>query len=129
MPARLRGSTIGGIDLAISSYSKHKDDAFSAILCLRNRENQLLASAVNGEPPTITDLYTDPAFTKNYPMAEAIRSSLLSASVRPKTPAYQNVSIDISHAVSPPKNIKPVATANSIKNGIADALNDKGVIP
>jgi multiple sugar transport system substrate-binding protein len=121
--------TIGGIDLAVSSYSRHKDDAASAILCLRNRDNQLLASAVNGEPPTITDLYTDPAFIKNYPMAAAIQASLLTASVRPKTPAYQNVSIDISHAVSPPKNIKPVATANSIKNGIADALNDKGVIP
>lgn len=38
---------VGGIDLAVSSYSKHKDQAFDAILCLRNRANQL-RNAING---------------------------------------------------------------------------------
>src|SRR6266542_2414959 len=31
---------VGGIDLAVSSYSRHKQQAFDAIMCLRNRPNQ-----------------------------------------------------------------------------------------
>src|SRR5258707_12183568 len=57
VPAKV---TIGGIDLAASAYSQHKDLAFQAALCLRNRENQLLGANVGGVPPTIASLYNDP---------------------------------------------------------------------
>jgi multiple sugar transport system substrate-binding protein len=40
-PAR---PTTGGIDLAVSAYSRYPDLAFEAALCLRNRENQLTAA-------------------------------------------------------------------------------------
>ena len=121
--------TIGGIDLAVSHYSAHPDLAQQAILCLRNRANQSLAAIKGGLPPTLMSLYTDPAFIKAYPYAAAIRASLLSASVRPKTPAYQNVSIVISHAVSPSSSISPAATLRQINGGIVNALADKGLIP
>jgi multiple sugar transport system substrate-binding protein len=74
-------------------------------------------------------LYDDPKFVKAYPFAAAIKQSLLSASVRPKTPAYQNISIVISHAVSPPANINPASTLKQIEGGINDALVSKGLIP
>jgi multiple sugar transport system substrate-binding protein len=121
--------TIGGIDLAVSRYSAHPALARQAILCLRDRANQSLAAIKGGLPPTLMSLYTDPSFIKAYPFAAAIKASLLSASVRPKTPAYQNVSIVISHAVSPPGGINPPATLQQITGGIQNALADRGLIP
>ena len=126
MPSRV---TIGGIDLAVSRFSPHPDLARQAILCLRNRENQFLAATKGGLPPTLMSLYDDPAFIKAYPFAAAIKQSLLTASVRPKTPAYQNISIVISHAVSPPNAIDPPVTLGKIKGGIENALADRGLIP
>ena len=121
--------TIGGIDLAVSSYSTHPDLARQAILCLRDRSNQILAATKGGLPPTLVSLYDDPSFIKAYPFAAAIKTALLSASVRPKTPYYQNISILISHAVSPPAGIDPPATLKQIQGGIADALAGRGLVP
>jgi multiple sugar transport system substrate-binding protein len=121
--------TIGGIDLAVSSYSTHPELARQAILCLRDRSNQILAATKGGLPPTLMSLYDDPAFIKAYPFAAAIKASLLSASVRPKTPYYQNVSIVISHAVSSPTGINPTGTLGQITGGINNALADKGLVP
>ena len=126
VPAKV---TIGGIDLAVSAYSTHPDLARQAILCLRDRPNQILAAVKGGLPPTLMSLYTDPSFVKAYPFAAAIKQALLSASVRPKTPFYQNVSIVISHAVSPPIGINPTATLGQISGGINNALTGKGLVP
>jgi multiple sugar transport system substrate-binding protein len=123
--------TIGGIDLAISKYSKHPTEAFKAALCLRNRDNQLVAAIKGGLPPTLEDLYLHPTpdFVKNYPMYKSIYQSLKTASVRPKTPAYQSVSIVISHALSPPGGQNPQSVVNSMDGQIKDALASKGLIP
>jgi multiple sugar transport system substrate-binding protein len=121
--------TIGGIDLAVSRYSPHAALARQAILCIRNKPHQFIAATKGGLPPTLMSLYDDPKFVKAYPFAAAIKQALLSASVRPKTPAYQNISIVISHAVSPPGSINPSSTLTQIKGGIVNALADKGLIP
>ncbi|MBV9381376.1 MAG: extracellular solute-binding protein, partial [Streptosporangiaceae bacterium] len=121
--------TIGGIDLAVSRYSAHPALAGQAILCLRDRANQSLAAIKGGLPPTLMSLYNDPSFIKAYPFAAAIKTALLSASVRPKTPYYQNVSIVISHAVSPSASINPGSTLGQITGGINNALADKGLVP
>jgi trehalose/maltose transport system substrate-binding protein len=121
--------TIGGIDLAVSAFSTHPDLARQAILCLRDRPNQILAATKGGLPPTLMSLYTDPSFIKAYPFAADIKQALLTASVRPKTPYYQNVSIVISHAVSPPASINPSSTLTQIQGGIENALADKGLVP
>lgn len=126
MPSRV---TIGGIDLAISKYSNHPEMAFRAALCLRNPKNQTLAAVEGGLPPTLVRLYHEPAFQKAYPAHAEILHSLLTASVRPKTPAYQNVSIVISHNVSPASSINPPSTLDTIRSQIADALASRGLIP
>ncbi|MGP3923614.1 ABC transporter substrate-binding protein [Streptomyces sp. 8N616] len=121
--------TIGGIDLAVSAHSRHPDLAFEAALCLRNRENQLTAALEGGLPPTLRALYTDPALVKDYPFAADVLGALETASVRPKTPAYQNVSIVISHTLSPPSEIRPASAVAEIRGQINDALQSKGLIP
>jgi multiple sugar transport system substrate-binding protein len=121
--------TIGGIDLAVSKYSPHPDLAFQAALCLRDKQNQLAAAVEGGLPPTLESLYSDPVMFPAYPFHADILTSLQTASVRPKTPAYQNVSIVISHNVSPPSGINPTGTAQSMVGQINDALASKGLIP
>jgi multiple sugar transport system substrate-binding protein len=121
--------TIGGIDLAISKYSTHPSLAFQAALCLRDRANQLIAATLGGLPPTITSLYSDPKLFSAYPFHADILKALETASVRPKTPAYQNLSIVISHLVSPPAAINPPATEQSMISQFKNALQSKGLIP
>ena len=125
-PARV---TIGGIDLAISKYSPHPQQAFEAALCLRDKQNQLLAATEGGLPPTLESLYSDPAMFPDYPFHADILTALQNASVRPKTPAYQNISIVISHLVSPPASINPVPTEQTMRTQINEALLSEGLIP
>ena len=125
-PARV---TIGGTDIAISKYSPHPDLAFQAALCLRDKQNQLNAAIKGGLPPTLESLYHDPAMFPAYPFHADILTALQTASVRPKTPAYQNISIVISHLVSPPAGIDPVSTEQTMKGQINEALQSKGLIP
>src|SRR5579872_4759438 len=126
VPAKV---TIGGIDLAVSAYSTHQTLAFQAALCLRDAQNQLIGATVGGVPPTIASLYTNPALFPNYPMHAAILASLANASVRPQTPFYQVVSIDISHLISPPSGISPTGTEQSLVGQINNALASKGLVP
>ena len=125
-PARV---TIGGTDLAVSSYSQHASLAFQAALCLRDKASQLISATVGGLPPTLASLYSDPAMFADYPFHADILQALQNASVRPKTAAYQIVSIDISHLVSPPTAINPVSTESSMVGEIGNALQEKGLIP
>src|SRR5689334_6378201 len=129
IPGQPAKVTIGGIDLAVSAFSTHKALAFQAALCLRDRQNQIIGANVGGVPPTIESLYNDPALAKNYPFHADILKALQNASVRPKTPVYQVVSIDISHLISPASSISPQSTLNSMKSQINQGLQSKGLVP
>ena len=126
VPAKV---TIGGVDLAVSAYSQHKALAFQAAMCLRDAQNQLIGATVGGVPPTIASLYSNPKLYPDYPFHADILQALEHASVRPKSPVYQVVSIDISHLISPPASINPTGTAKSMANQINDALQSKGLVP
>ena len=122
-PARV---TVGGIDLAVSAYSPHPQLAFQAALCLRNRQNQLNAAIQGGLPPTLESLGHDPKLFPDYPFHADILKALKTGSVRPKTPAYQAVSTDISHLVSPPAAINPTATEQQMVSKITSTLQSNG---
>jgi multiple sugar transport system substrate-binding protein len=126
VPAKV---TIGGVDLAVSAYSQHKDLAFQAALCLRDKQNQIIGANVGGVPPTITSLYNDPALFADYPFHADILTALENGSVRPKTPLYQVVSIDLSHQISPASSISPQGTEQSMVGQINNALASKGLVP
>jgi multiple sugar transport system substrate-binding protein len=126
VPAKV---TIGGIDLAVSAYSQHQSLAFQAALCLRDAQNQLIGANVGGVPPTIASLYNNPALFANYPFHADILQALENASVRPKSPVYQVVSIDISHLISPASGINAAGTVSSMVSQINNALQSKGLVP
>ncbi|MBB5956158.1 multiple sugar transport system substrate-binding protein [Saccharothrix tamanrassetensis] len=121
--------TVGGLNYAVSSFTTHSEQSFDAVSCLRSAESQKFAAINDGVPPTIESVYDDPEMAKPYPMKEAILETLKNASVRPRTPAYQNVSTVISTILSPPANIDPRATADRLREELQDALDSKGVLP
>ncbi|SFQ18814.1 multiple sugar transport system substrate-binding protein [Amycolatopsis arida] len=137
-------STIGGYNLAVSSHSRHKEQAFEAALCLRSPENQKFSALVSGVPPTVETVYDDPTpldpsqpadpadnptMATKYPMKDAIRAALAEAAVRPETPAYQTLSTITAHVLSPPSAIDPPATAERLREEMGEALESKGIIP
>lgn len=125
-PARV---TIGGINLGVSATSRHSTEAFQAVLCLRNRDNQLSNAVGVERPPTLVALYGDPVFQKRYPSWRAIRDSLDSASVRPKTPAYASISIVIADLLNPPRKIKPNIVVGQLADRITKAVTPQGLVP
>jgi multiple sugar transport system substrate-binding protein len=125
-PARV---TIGGIDYAVSSTSQHPQLAFQAALCLRNAENQLNAAIKGGLPPTLASVYNNPKMQSAYPFRHLILAQVNNGAVRPKTPLYQVVSVQISHLISPPASIVPLSTEQSLRTGINNALQGKGLTP
>jgi ABC-type glycerol-3-phosphate transport system substrate-binding protein len=126
MPAKV---TIGGIDLAVSSYSPHPTLAQQAVLCLRNADNQLAAAVKGGLPPTLASVYSNPKMQGPYPFRKLILQQVNNGAVRPKTPLYQVVSVSISHQVSPPSSINPVSTEQNMRTQINNALTGKGLTP
>ncbi|MFG2061053.1 ABC transporter substrate-binding protein [Micromonospora sp. NPDC048871] len=125
-PARV---TIGGVNLAVSRYSRHPEESFEAAKCLRNAENQKFSAINDGVPPTIESVYDDPEMDEAYPMKETILEQLRDPAVRPLTPAYQSISTVTSAILSPPAAIDPQSTAKELRAAIADALESKGVLP
>ena len=121
--------TIGGIDLAVSSYSAHPTLAQQAVLCLRNADNQLIAAVKGGLPPTLASVYSNPKMQGPYPFRQLILQQVNNGSVRPKTPLYQVVSVAINHLVSPPGSISPVSTEQNMRTQINNALQGKGLAP
>jgi multiple sugar transport system substrate-binding protein len=120
---------VGGIDLAVSAYSRFKQQAFDAIMCLRNRDNQLRNAVKGGLPPTLASLYKDTRLIDGgYPFAAEILNSLQRGGVRPKTPAYQSVSIAISTTLHPPSTAGP-GKLNQLRGQLQDAIESKGLIP
>jgi multiple sugar transport system substrate-binding protein len=120
---------VGGIDVAVSAFSTHKQRAFDAIQCLRDRANQLRNAVKGGLPPTLASLYRDPRLIKGgYPFAAEILDSLQRGRVRPKTPAYQSVSVAISTSLYPPSSAGP-GKLPQLRSQLQDAIESKGLIP
>ena len=99
--------TIGGLNLAVSKTTRHKAEAYEAIRCLRDANNEKYISLEGGVPAVRTSLYADPQFQAKYPMYEIIRRQLTNAAVRLATPAYQAVSTRIAATLDPDHPDRP----------------------
>jgi len=123
-------ATLGGMNYAISTYSKNPDLAFEAAMCLRSPERQLAgALSAAGNVPVIKSVYDQPKFEKAYPMKADILAEMKTAVPRPVTPLYQNISTIVSTTLSPPSAISPDGTATELEDKIQQAIDGKGILP
>ena len=123
------GTTLGGMNYAVSSYSRHPDEAFDAAMCMRSPENQLKHAQDAGNPPTNRSVYDRPEFQEAYPMYEELLVQLGNAVPRPISPVYQNISTVLSSTLSPPAAIDPQASADQLRTAIQNAIEGKGILP
>jgi multiple sugar transport system substrate-binding protein len=118
---------IGGFNWGVGSNTNHPREAFEAAACMRNEENQREMALKGGLPPTLESLYDDPAFQKDYPFADAIRTSLETAAVRPRTPVYSDVAQVIFTVLHPPAVVRPEQT-EALRARIEEALKGEALL-
>jgi multiple sugar transport system substrate-binding protein len=128
-PGRPAKVTIGGLNLAVASTTRHRAEAFEAVRCLRSLQSQKYVSIAGGLPAVRTSLYSDPQFQTKYPMYTVIRQQLTDAAVRPATPVYQAVAIRLASVLSPITEIDPDRTADELTSQVQKAIDGKGLLP
>ncbi len=126
---RLSRVTLGGMNYAVSSFSRHPEETFEAALCLRSPEHQSAAALAGGDPPVARSLYEDPEFQQGYPTYDVLLDSLATAVPRPVTPLYQNLSSVVASAISPPASIRPEQTAAELAEAIQRVMDGRGILP
>jgi multiple sugar transport system substrate-binding protein len=121
--------TLGGMNYAISTYSKHPNEAFEAGMCMRNEKNALSAAIDAGDVPALATVFDEPEFVKAYPMKDVLLTELKNAVPRPVSPVYQNISTVLSTSLSPPASINPQSAADQLHSSIQAAIEGKGILP
>ncbi|MDX6604088.1 MAG: trehalose/maltose transport system substrate-binding protein [Solirubrobacterales bacterium] len=123
---------LGGFNLAVSSYSEHKKEAFEAAKCLAGEKSQLTAVELDGLPPSRSDLYEGKVVQKAYPgFAGLVKEMIEAAGPRPATPAYQDVSSALQRTLHPPEKINPEDTEGiyeELKSNLEAAVKREGLL-
>jgi multiple sugar transport system substrate-binding protein len=122
---------IGGFNIGVSAYSEHPEEAFDAAACITSPMGQLLATELDGLPPSNQTLYTNQIVTEAYPgFAELVKQSIDDAATRPLTPAYTDLSLAIQRTLHPPSKIDPDDVGSiydELKSNAEDAVKREGL--
>ncbi|TSD99307.1 ABC transporter substrate-binding protein [Skermania sp. ID1734] len=115
-------STLGGYNVGINVYSKHKATAMDFLRFITGEQAQRII-ADGALPPTMGSLYDDPALDAKMPYLPTLKESIEHAVPRPVTPFYPAVSKAIQdNAYAALKGDKSVDQAISdMQQGIASA--------
>ncbi len=109
--ARLESAPpLGGINLAIGSFTDHPDEALAALRCLLTVEAGTQYMLESGNPAARAAVYDDPAVREAFPMADLIRDSIAAAAPRPLTPYYGDVSQSVQRSWHPARDVDPQRT-------------------
>jgi multiple sugar transport system substrate-binding protein len=66
--------------------------------------------------------------TKALGFADVLLETIRHASVRPVTPAYNDVSLVIQRTLHPPGSVQPVKTEKALRDNLAKALRSGGLL-
>jgi multiple sugar transport system substrate-binding protein len=88
-------SSLGGIDLGVSAFSKNKKTAKDFVTWMQSESSQKILVSVMNQASVLQSLYTDPELVKVSPYLPTLKTALLNAAPRPKTPNYNAVSLAI----------------------------------
>jgi multiple sugar transport system substrate-binding protein len=128
VPGQPSHVTLGGYNLGVGKFTKHPNQAFAAAACLTSPESQVRNASLGGLPPTKEALYSDPSVTAALGPADVLHSTLLAASQRPATPAYNDVSLAVQKTIHPEKAIDPKRTESDLRSKLGKVLKSGGLI-
>ncbi|MFI6319968.1 ABC transporter substrate-binding protein [Nonomuraea sp. NPDC050556] len=122
-------SVLGGVNLAISSYSRHQNTAQEFIRYFTGLENERRVLTEGSFPPVWTELYDDPELIKRFPYLPVLKESILAAKKRPVHPNYNQMSLVIASAVSkaltPPFSDPTTDFGTSLKADLAEIVKNQ----
>jgi multiple sugar transport system substrate-binding protein len=91
-------SSLGGHNLAISTYSKNKKTALDFTKFYTSAENQKTRLELAATAPTYTELYADPSLQAKFPYLTTLHDSIVTAKPRPKVVRYGDATLAIQDA-------------------------------
>jgi len=94
-PDGVGASSLGGHNLALSKYSKHKKTARDWMAWMQTAKVQRQLLTKLSLAPVRASLYDDPQLQKQVPYLATLKKSILNAEPRPVTPNYNQVTLAI----------------------------------
>jgi multiple sugar transport system substrate-binding protein len=91
--------TLGGHNLAISSFAKNKATALDFIKYLTSPDTERANLLASSEAPTLAALYDEPALQQKFPYLPTLKASLVNAKPRPQAVRYNDVTTAIQESV------------------------------
>ncbi|MEV0348247.1 ABC transporter substrate-binding protein [Nonomuraea sp. NPDC050680] len=120
-------STLGGVNLAVSAYSKHQHTAQEFIRYFTGLENERRVLTDGSFPPVWTELYDDPGLIKRFPYLPVLKESILAAKARPVSANYNQLSLviasSVAKALSPPYTESADDVAVSMKSELQEIIS------
>ncbi|MEV6982440.1 ABC transporter substrate-binding protein [Sphaerisporangium sp. NPDC051017] len=105
-------SSLGGLNLAVSAFAKHKATALDFISFFASEDNARKNLEASSAAPPYADLYTDSELVKKYPYLPVLRDSINTAAPRPRVVAYGDFTAVIQeNAYAAISGTKPVDQA------------------
>lgn len=91
-------STLGGHNLAISSFAENKATALDFIKFFTSEESERSNLLATSQAPTRANLYDDPELVQKFPYLTTLKESILTAVPRPQAVKYGDVTAAIQEA-------------------------------
>jgi multiple sugar transport system substrate-binding protein len=88
-------SSLGGLNFAVSAFSKKQQTAVEFTKFATNQENAKEMVGLTGNAPAWNALYDDPDLVKKFPFLPTLKEGMQTAKPRPVTPYYQEVTTAI----------------------------------
>ncbi|WP_205471348.1 extracellular solute-binding protein [Nocardioides sp. SYSU D00038] len=133
-PATVEGEEskppIGGIDIGVGAYSKHRDFALEAGECVTTSEAQVQLAVNEGLMPARASAYDAPELTEAYPadLLELFRTSIDSGGPRPKSAYYATISAALQSVWHSPRSVDPDKTPGESAKFLKDVLEGKALL-
>jgi multiple sugar transport system substrate-binding protein len=88
-------SSLGGLNFAVSAFSKKQATAVEFAKFATNQENAKEMVGLTGNAPAWPALYDDPELVEKYAFLPTLKEGMQTAKPRPVTPYYQEVTTAI----------------------------------
>lgn len=88
-------STLGGYNLALSKFSRHKATAKDWMAFMQSEETQRQVLTDLSQAPVAASIYDDPELRRQRPYLATLKESILTAKKRPETANYSGITLVI----------------------------------
>jgi multiple sugar transport system substrate-binding protein len=108
-------SVLGGSNLILSRFSRHKATAKDWIAFMQSEDTQRAVLTDLSQMPVLAAIYDDPALRRQMPHLATIKQLIEGAITRPKVPYYNSLTVSIGREVS-----AALDGEKSVKEALAD---------